>query len=220
MTKLRTLAALATVAVLGFVLLPAGAGNADITVLRHTTQPLPSYGALTIEVWTNGTEIQIVGLDTAGKIMLVREGALTRVPSLEGTGALDATLPAQELSITPGGRRESTVCETKQCAQRIARKAESIARAARLEALVTPAGNTTMTSLCPALDTARDSARWAGTDRTSTHTQAPATLCRWVPMSGEDRAALDAAGGQGRVQIGETVFMMRHATWSARHSAH
>ena len=29
--------------------------------MRHTTRPLPGYGTLTLEIWNDGTDVQVIG---------------------------------------------------------------------------------------------------------------------------------------------------------------
>ena len=43
-------------------LIPAAAAAQEVAVMRHTTQPLPGYGTLALEIWNDGTDVQVIGL--------------------------------------------------------------------------------------------------------------------------------------------------------------
>ena len=74
---IRTLTAITITIGLGLlVLIPADAAAQEVTVMRHTTKPLPGYGTLSLEIWNDGTDVQVIGLDGEGRIVLVREGSL------------------------------------------------------------------------------------------------------------------------------------------------
>ena len=117
------LAWLAPVAYPLLALTAADASAEEVTVMRHTTRPLPGYGTLTLEIWNDGTKVQVVGLDTQGRIVLAREGTMNTEPTLEGTGAIEGILPAEELTATAEARIVRNRCTTPSCARRWQRRA-------------------------------------------------------------------------------------------------
>ena len=76
-TAAFALALLAPVAWTLLALIPADATAQEVAVIRHTTKPLPGYGTLTLEIWNDGTEVQVIELDAEGRIVLAREGTMS-----------------------------------------------------------------------------------------------------------------------------------------------
>ena len=97
-------------------------------------------------MWNDGTDVQVIGLNAEGRIVLAREGTMSAEPTLEGTGAIEGTLPAEQLSFDSHGALEHERCATPSCARGIATMAESIVRASTMgaaEASVVRAGTVT-----------------------------------------------------------------------------
>ena len=130
---IRALTAITIAIGLGLLaLIPADAAAQEVTVMRHTTQPLPGYGTLSLEIWNDGTDVQVIGLDGEGRIVLAREGTMSSEPAFEETGAIEGILPAEQLSFDSDGTLEHERCETPSCARGIATMAESIVRASTM----------------------------------------------------------------------------------------
>ena len=190
-------------------LIPAAAAEA-VAVMRHTTRPLPGYGTLTLEIWTDATDVQVIGLDGRGRIVLAREGIVRSEPTLEGTGAIEGVLPAEQLSFDGDGTLEHERCATSSCARRIATMAESIVRASMMGAVAPPSERTIMATLCP-----------IDGDDTYAHapTEAIAALaadspCKWRPIPIEDLAPIPGVGREALVRIGTTLYRLRQAPWA------
>ena len=150
MQTIRRFSAITIAAALGVLtLIPADAAAQEVTVMRHTTQPLPGYGTLSLEIWNDGAVVQVIGLDAEDRIVLAREGTMSEEPTLEGTGAVEGMLPAGQLSFDTDGTLEHERCETPSCARGIATMAESIVRAATMGAVEGADESTTMANLCP-----------------------------------------------------------------------
>ena len=102
----------------------------------HTPPPPePGYGTLSLEIWNDGTDVQVIGLDAEGRIVLAREGRMSSEPTLEGTGGIEGILPAEQLSFDSDGTLKHERCATPSCARRIATMAESIVRASTMGAV-------------------------------------------------------------------------------------
>ena len=86
-------------------------------------------------MWNDGTDVQVIGLNAEGRIVLGREGTMSAEPTLEGTGAIEGTLPAEQLSFDSHGALEHERCATPSCARGIATMAESIVRASTMGAV-------------------------------------------------------------------------------------
>ena len=179
--------------------------------MRHTTRPLPGYGTLTLEIWNDGTDVQVIGLDGEGHIVLAREGTMSSEPTFEGTGAIEGMLPAEQLSVDSDGTLEHERCETPSCARAIATMAEAIVRASTMGAVEGANERTVMARLCPS----------TGLDDAHVHapTEAIAALaantpCKWQPVPIEDLAAMPGVGRQTRVRIGATLYQLRQARWA------
>ena len=71
---IRRVSAITIAAALALLALIPAAAAEEVAVMRHTTRPLPGYGTLALEVWTDGTDVQVIGLDRKGRIVLAREG--------------------------------------------------------------------------------------------------------------------------------------------------
>ena len=131
--SIRRVSAITIAAALGMLtLIPADAASEEVAVMRHTTKPLPGYGTLTLEIWNDGTDVQVIGLDAEGRIVLAREGTMSSEPTFEETGAIEGILPAEQLSFDSDGTLEHERCETPSCARGIATMAESIVRASTM----------------------------------------------------------------------------------------
>ena len=112
---IRNSIAITIAAALGVLtLIPADATAEEVAVMRHTTKPLPGYGTLTLEIWNDGTDVQVIGLDAEGRIVLAREGTMSAEPTFEGTGAIEGTLPAEQLTF---GQRRNARARTLRNAQ-------------------------------------------------------------------------------------------------------
>ena len=147
---IRTLTAITIAIALGLLaLIHEDAAAQEVTVMRHTTQTLPGYGTLSLEIWNDGTDVQVIGLDGEGRIVLAREGTMSEEPTFEGTGAIEGILPAEQLSFDSDGTLEHERCATPSCARGIATVAESIVRASTMAAVETADEHTVMANLCP-----------------------------------------------------------------------
>ena len=121
----------------------ATAGGTDaITLLRDTPPPLPALGALVLEV---RTDVQVIGLDNQGRIVLAREGTMRSALTLEGVGAIEGGLPAEPLVFDRQGWRAR-----RRYARAIAARAASIVRFSTMGAARGPSESTIMARLCPA----------------------------------------------------------------------
>ena len=99
---IRCASAIVVAAALGAGALTAAKAADIVQVMRHSTPTLPGYGTLMLEIWTDGTAVQVIGLDGEGQIVLAREGTLTEEATLEGTGAIEGRLPADQLDWVRG----------------------------------------------------------------------------------------------------------------------
>ena len=131
-------------------------------------------------------------------------------PTLEGTGAIEGVLPAEQLSFDSDATLEHERCATSSCAHRIAAKAESIVRASMMGAAAPPSEHTIMAKLCPIVG-----------DDTYAHapTEAIAALaadspCKWRPVPTEALAPMPGVGRQALVRIGTTLYQLRQAPWA------
>ena len=211
---IRRFSAITIAAALGVLtLIPADAAAQEVTVMRHTTRPLPGYGTLSLEIWNDGAVVQVIGLDAEDRIVLAREGTMSEEPTLEGTGAVEGMLPAERLSFDSDGTLEHERCATPSCARRIATAAESIVRASTMGPAEGADEHTIMAKLCPS----------TGLDDASAHPPTEAitalaanTPCKWQPVPIEDLAVMPGVGRQTRVRIGETVYELHQAPWSIR----
>ena len=86
-------------------------------------------------MWNDGTDVQVIGLNAEGRIVLAREGTMSAEPTLEGTGGIEGILPAEQLSFDSDGTLEHERCATPSCARGIATMAESIVRALTMRAV-------------------------------------------------------------------------------------
>ena len=211
---IRALTAVTIAIALGLLMLiPAEAAAQEVTVMRHTTHPLPGYGTLTLEVWNDGTDVQVIGLDAEGRIVLAREGTMSAEPTFEGTGAIEGTLPAEQLSFDSDGTLEHERCATPSCARGMATMAESIVRASTMGPVEGADEHTVMANLCPS----------TGLDVAAAHapTEPIAALaanarCKWRPVPIEALAPMPGVGRQTHVRIGATVHQLRQAPWAIR----
>ena len=147
---IRCASAIVVAAALGAGALTAAKAADIVQVMRHSTPVLPGYGTLMLEVWTDGTAVQVIGLDGEGQIVLAREGTLTEEATLEGTGAIEGRLPADQLDWVRGTEVAYQLCTTPDCARAIATRAESIVRASQMGVAQGADEGTIMAKLCPA----------------------------------------------------------------------
>ena len=211
---IRTLSAITIAVALGMITLtPADAVAQKVTVMRHTTQPLPGYGTLTLEIWNDGTDVQVIGIDAEGAIVLAREGTVSAEATLEGTGAIEGILPAEQLSVDDHGTLKHERCATPSCARGIATTAESLVRASTMGVIEGTDESTVMVNLCPS--TGPDGAQ-AQPPSEALAALAANTPCKWKPIPVEDLAAMANRGRQTQVQIGATLYDLRQAVWSIR----
>ena len=212
--SIRRVSAITIAAALGMLtLIPADAASEEVAVMRHTTKPLPGYGTLSLEIWHDGTDVQVIGLDAEDRIVLAREGTMSEEPTLEGTGGIEGILPAEQLTFDSDGTLEHERCETPSCARGIATMAESIVRASTMGAVEGADESTTMANLCPT--TGADDAQAQAPSEAFAALAANA-LCKWRPVPIEDLAAMGDMRHQTQVRIGETVHQLRQAPWSIR----
>ena len=101
--------------------------------MRHTTKPLPGYGTLTLEIWNDGTDVQVIGLDAEGRIVLARDGNHERRTDVrrEPAPSKGRSRP-NSLTFDSDGTLEHERCATPSCARGIATMAESIVRASTM----------------------------------------------------------------------------------------
>ena len=210
---IRCASAIVIAAALGAGALTAAKADDAVQVMRHSTPALPAYGVLMLEVWTDGTAVQVIGLDGEGQIVLAREGTLTDEPTLDGTGAIEGVLPADQLDWVRGTGPAYERCATADCARAIATRAESIVRASEMGVAQGADEGTMMANLCPAPQ--------ADEAHAPTPTEAIAALaaenpCKWRPVALEDLAPMPGVGRRTLVQIGTTVHELRQARWGIR----
>ena len=210
----RALTAITIAIALGLlVLIPADAASEEVTVMRHTTRPLPGYGTLSLEIWNDGTDVQVIGLDAEGRIVLAREGTISAEPTLEGTGGIEGILPTDQLSFDSHGTLEHEHCATPSCARRIATLAESIVRASNMGAIKGANEHTVMANLCPSTDA--DDAQ-APAPSKAIAALGGGTLCKWMALSAEDLSAIAYMAPERDVLIGATLYELRQAPWAIR----
>ena len=209
-----TLSAITITIGLGLLaLIPADAASEEVTVMRHTTRPLPGYGTLSLEIWNDGTDVQVIGLNAEGRIVLAREGAMSSEPTFEETGAIEGTLPAEQLSFDSHGTLEHERCATPSCARGIATMAESIVRASTMGPVEGADELTIMANLCPS--TGADDAPVPAPSE-AIAALAANTPCKWRPVPIEALAAIPGVGRQTLVRIGATLYELRQAPWAIR----
>ena len=75
---IRCASAIVIAAALGAGALTAAKADDVVQVMRHSTPALPGYGTLMLEIWTDGTAVQVIGLDGEGPGTQRRTGALDR----------------------------------------------------------------------------------------------------------------------------------------------
>ena len=211
---IRTLSAFTITIALGLlVLIPADAAAEEVTVMRHTTKPLAGYGTLSLEIWNDGTDVQVIGLDAEGRIVLARKGTMSAEPTLEGTGGIEGILPADQLSFDSHGTIEHERCETPSCARRIATLAESIVRASTIGAIEGANEHTVMANLCPSTG-ANDAHAPAPTEAIAA--LGAGTLSKWMALSAEDLSAIAYRAPERDVLTGATLYELRQAPWAIR----
>ena len=164
-------------------------------------------------MWNDGTDVQVIGLNAEGRIVLAREGRMSSEPTLEGTGAIEGTLPAEQLSFDSHGTLEHERCATPSCARGIATVAESIVRASTMGAVEGAGEHTVMANLYPSTG-----AEGAPVPAPSEAIAALAanTPCKWRPVPIEALAPMPGVGRQTHVRIGATVHQLRQAPWAIR----
>ena len=215
---IHTLSASTIAVALGLLaLIPADAAAQEVTVMRHTTQPLPGYGALTLEIWNDGAAVQVIGLDAEGRIVLAREGIVSREPTLEGTGGIEGILPAEQLSFDSHGTLEHERCETPNCARGIATTAESIVRASTIGAVEGANEHTVMANVCPSTG-ANDAQAPAPSEAIAA--LGAGTLCKWMALSSEDLSAIAYMAPERDVLISATLYELRQAPWGIQTDTH
>ena len=112
-------------------------------------------------------------------------------PTLEGTGAIEGTLAAEQLTFDSHGALEHERCATPSCARGIATVAESIVRASTMGAVEGAGEHTVMANLYPSTG-----AEGAPVPAPSEAIAALAanTPCKW--QTGPDRGPRTDAGGR------------------------
>lgn len=193
-----------------------GAANAverdAITLIRHSTVPLRGYGTLNLEIWTDGTNVQVIGLDRLGQIVLAREGILRGEPMLEETGALAGIVPAQRRVVRGGRTVEQLRCTTVECARSMAARAESIVRASQMGAAEGPDETTTMATLCPTKADAKHA--YAATPAIAA--LAASEPCKWRPVQAAALGLMPPVGRHTVVLIDNVAHRLRRARWMIR----
>ena len=211
---IRALTAITIAIALGLlVLIPADAAAQEVTVMRHTTQTLPGYGTLSLEIWNDGTDVQVIGLDAEDRIVLAREGTMSAERTFEGTGAIEGTLPAEQLSFDSDGTLEHERCATPSCARGMATMAESIVRASTMGPVEGADEHTVMANLCPS--TGADDAPVPAPSE-AIAALAANTPCKWRPVPIEALAPMPGVGRQTLVRIGATLYELRQAPRAIR----
>lgn len=198
--------------VVAAALTPAKAADV-IQLMRHSTAALHGYGVLMLEIWTDQVGVQVIGLDGEGRIVLAREGTLEEEPTLEGTGAIDGRLPADQLDWGMNTGLAYERCADTGCAQAIATRAESIVRAATMGVAHGPDEQSFMAKLCPAADA---DAAHAHAPTAAIAALAEESACKWVPVPLDDLAPMPGVGRRTQVLIGTTVHELRQARWAIR----
>ena len=211
--SIRCASAIAIASVLGVVALTAAKASEVIQVMRHSTPELPGYGELMLEVWTDKVSVQVIGLDGEGRIVLARGGTLEEVPTLDGTGAIEGRLPADQLEWGMDTGLAYERCADASCAQAIATRAESIVRAATMGVAHGPDEQSFMAKLCPAADA---DAAHAHAATAAIAALAEESACKWVPVPLDDLAPMPGVGRRTQVLIGTTVHELRQARWAIR----
>ena len=123
-----------------------------VTVMRHASEASPAYGRLRLDVWNDGTNVQLIGLDTEGRIVLAREGTMIEELEFTDIDGIEAMLPAEEFAFDTDGTRVQHRCATRSCALRIAQKAETVVRASMMgpvEGAREHDAQTVMATMCP-----------------------------------------------------------------------
>ena len=158
---------------------------------RDTDPSAPSSARLSLEMWNDGTDVQVIGLNAEGRIVLAREGRMSSEPTLEGTGAIEGMLPADQLSFDSHGTLEHEHCATPSCARGIATVAESIVRASTMGAVEGAGEHTVMANLYPSTG-----AEGAPVPAPSEAIAALAanTPCKWRPVPIEALAPMPGVG--------------------------
>ena len=209
----RTTCAILLAAVLG-VTAPGAAQAVEpdaITLIRHATLPLRGYGALDLELWTDGTNVQVIGLDPLGHIVLAREGTLRAEPEPAPARALAGILPAERRVVDARRTVERLRCTTRECARSMAARAESIVRAAEMGAAEGPGETTTMVSVCPATAGA---VTLADAPTPAIAALAATAPCKWRPVA--ELGRLPPIGHQTLVLIDSVAYRLRRARWMVR----
>ena len=157
--------------------------------------------------------MQVIGLDAEGRIVLAREGSMSAEPTLEGTGGIEGTLPAEQLSFDSDGTLEHERCATPSCARGIAMMGESIVRASTMGAVEGADERTVTANLCPS--TGADDAPVPAPSE-AIAALAANTPCKWRPIPVEDLAPMAGVGRQTLVRIGATLYELRQPPWAIR----
>ena len=152
----------------------------------------------------------MIGLDGEGRIVLARAGTMSTEPTLEGTGAIEGILPAEQLSFDSDGTLEHERCATPSCARGIATMAEAIVRASTMGRAEGADEHTLMAKLCPTTGTG---------DAHALAALAANTPCKWRPVPIEDLAPRPGVRRQTHVRIGETVYQLRVSPWGIQPEA-
>ena len=210
---IRRASAIVVAAAVAIGALTAAKAADEIQVMRHSTPALPGYGVLMLEIWTDGVGVQVIGLDGEGQIVLAREGTLTDEPTLEGTGAIEGVLPADQLDWVRGSELAYQRCADADCARAIATRAESIVRASEMGTTEGANEDTMMAKLCPAPEADEAHAHMPTDALAALAAKSP---CKWRPVALEDLAPMPGVGRRTLVQIGTTVHELRQARWGIR----
>ena len=212
----QTAATLAGATLLSSLAVEANAGVVDETrgviVHEHRTQPVPGSGPLTVQVWHDGTRIQVVALDERGAMLVLRSGSIGDGVSVH-QAPMQGVLPARTRTVGADGTVTVEECGRTDCAQAVALRASALAAKANFrETPVERAARKTQRTavrMCPidagsgATITITTNAVWAWV---GTYTP-----CKWRVVPAGALADWPVAERSVRVRIGDTVFQMDRA---------
>ena len=210
----QSAAALAGATLLSALAVEANAGVADETqgviVHEHRTQPVPGSGPLTVQVWQDGTGIQVVALDERGAMLVLRSGSTGDGVSLH-PAPMQGVLPARTRTIGADGTVTVEECARTDCAQAVALRASALAAKANFRETpverVARKTQRTVVRMCP-IDagdgvTIATNAAWAraGAD----------TPCKWRILPAGALADWPVAERSARMRVDDTVFQVDRA---------
>ena len=201
-------------------LIAAHAGaNEDraVTVMRHASEASPAYGRLRLDVWNDGTNVQLIGLDTEGRIVLAREGTMIEELEFTDIDGIEAMLPAEEFAFDTDGTRVQHRCATRSCALRIAQKAEAVVRASMMgpvEGAREHDAQTVMATMCPS---GADNSADAPAPSPALAALGAKAPCKWAAVPTEDLTPTVGIGQSARAVADGKLYGLRQAPWALFH---